>query len=216
MRIAASDPVASIVIANIFERHRRTAVETMRAHRVAVNLDDAIGWQSGALMKPVDVLRDDGRGAAPPAISRDQSAMPFVGLCASEVLVHAEAPPPFLQPRLLRGDEVLVGDRLDARGPKPPGARGNPECPIPSRCPRRSARRSAPSAAIRPRSASNFVVAFSVARHILPPANKGAPHAIFAHDGPRHRYRPVARFLREQARHERSSPARRTRAAATR
>src|SRR4051812_4070846 len=42
--------------------------------------------------------------------------------CRGKVLVHFEPPPPILQPQLLGGDEILVGDRPDPACPKAAGA----------------------------------------------------------------------------------------------
>ena len=132
--------------------------------------------------------------------------MPGIRLRRGKIRVHPEAAAPVLQPRLLRGDEILVGDRLDAAGPKPAGAAeiGNSGFG-------RDAGAGQRDDPLRPRDQAaqrrNFLVAFSVPHLIFPGRNEGARNAIFAHHGPRHRCRPVPRFLRQQARHAGSPPA---------
>ena len=101
--------------------------------------------------------------------------MPGIRLGLGESLVHREAPPPVLEPRLLRGDELLVGDRLDARPDVRPGLRksGMPdsvEMPAPvsaTMCSDESTRR---------RERRDFVVVRApIAAHMLPPAIQEPP-----------------------------------------
>ena len=108
----------------------------------------------------------------PSSASRARPRWPAFGSAAAKSVVHLEAAAPVLQPRLLGGDEILVGDRLACRASRGRRGCGNRECRIPSRCRRRSARRSAPSCAIRRAERRNFLVAFSVPHHIFPRRKK--------------------------------------------
>ena len=90
------------------------AIETGRVGGVAVQLDDFLGRHAGGLVQPVDILRDDGAGLAAPH-QRIDRAVAAIGLRAAEVILHREAAPPGLAPRLLGRQELVEIDRRHLR-----------------------------------------------------------------------------------------------------
>src|SRR5690349_7117486 len=96
------------------------AIETMRISRISMELNDPLLGDAGGLVQPVDILRDHGGGRAAADQLGDGAMAAVRGSCAKGLL-HCEASPPSLAPRLLRGEEIRKVDRRHA-GPDPAGA----------------------------------------------------------------------------------------------
>ena len=88
----------------------RRAIEAGRVGGVAVQFDDVFGSDARGLVQIVDVLRHHaGRLAGP--VERSQRTVPAPRLCAAELILHGEAPPPGLVAHLLAGQEIGELDR---------------------------------------------------------------------------------------------------------
>ena len=98
----------------------RSAVETARVGRVAVELDEPVLGDAGFLVQPVDVLGDDaGNLAAADELGDGEVAA--IGRGVVDGLPGGELAPPGLAARLLGMHEVLEVDGL-VLGPDAPGA----------------------------------------------------------------------------------------------
>ncbi len=99
-----------------------TASQAFGIGAIAVQLDDLIRREAGCLMKPIDVLCDDGRHTT----GRDEGCEAKVAhawTCIAIEIVHGEFPPPSLPACFRTMLEKLEGNRLVAH----PGAVGRAE-----------------------------------------------------------------------------------------